>query len=240
MGKIIYVYLNDRDLSSILQIFDRFEISCRGHNVGAVKAISNKLTKFVFSNNDQSFIRFIPCFYTGNQLQCASFYLDNDDMVMNSAFFNIKKHIKKTFRLSQDKSYYIGIGIYEDWCNGKYCFPTLFKYQNFYAEEKHIDELFAKILDKGFIIRNNNSRLRNLNNLDLSSKEFVIFSKKSQMIKTILNKNTIRYEFGSECIFVFEREKNIWEFVLDERIQGVATMEIIDLFWRIHQSWDAD
>jgi len=232
MGRIIYAYLNDYDLSIVIDIFSKFNILCCDN----VKAITNHITKYYFSNNEQTCIKFIPCFYTLNRLQCASFCVENDDLILNSAFTAIKKHIKSTYMLSQDKAYYIGPEIYKDWKNDKYCFSTLLKYSSFYVEEDKIKELFDNIVEKGNIVRNNNVKFGKMHNIDLSAETFVIFTEKSNMLTTILRKNTIRYEFGSECIFVFKRKRNIYEFILDERLYNISDSAIVDLFISIRSA----
>lgn len=126
---------------------------------------------------------------------------------MNSVFTAIKKHIKSTYMLSQDKAYYIGPEIYKDWKNERYCFATLLKYSSFYVEADKLKELFDNLVIQGYIVRNNNVKLGRMHDIDLSSDTFVIFTEKSNMLTTILRKNTIRYEFGSECIFVFEKKR---------------------------------
>ena len=237
MKKVIYVYLNDSDLMKIFDIFYQFNITCCNDNVYNIKAVSSHLRKFYFSNNSQTFIKFIPCFYTLNQLQCASFTLDCNDSILDSAFLKIKKHIKLMYTLSPDRFYYIGPGIYQDWIDNKYCFPTLFKYLSFNVDSRNLQLLFDDILNSGNLIKVNNVKLSNIDTIDLFAESFVIYTNNSKMSTTILRKNTIRYEFGSECIFVFRRKYEKFEFVLDHRVYSGSNYKLIKLFESIEEHW---
>lgn len=217
MSKIIYAYLNDADLLNILNIFSENNIKCINADSEDIKAVSNGFPIFYFGIDSETCINFSPCFYTLNLLQCAVFRIENDNEFFNSIFTKIKKHIKSSYRLSKDKSFYIGPEFYNEWKENKYCLPSLFEYHSFCVSKSNIKELFEHISQKGFIIRNNKSRLRNINNLDLSSDSFVIYTDQSKMLETILRKSIIRYECSSECIFVYKRKNGIYEFLLDDR-----------------------
>ena len=82
MGKIIHTYLNDNDLKNILNIFSEYDVKCINVDYDDIKAITKGLPTFYFGNNDETYINFIPCFYTLNQLQCATFIIENDDPIL--------------------------------------------------------------------------------------------------------------------------------------------------------------
>ena len=85
--------------------------------------------------------------------------------------------------------------------------------------ENEVKKMFTEILANGYIIKENRARLRNIDKLDFSSESFVIFVERSNILSTIVNKNKIYYEYGSDCIFVYkDRHKKIYRFILDRRI----------------------
>lgn len=236
MSKIIYAYLNDADLLNILNIFSENNIKCINADNEDIKAVSNGFPIFYFGDDSENCINFSPCFYTLNLLQCAVLRIENDNEFLNSVFTKIKKYIKSSYRLSKDKSFYIGPEFYNEWKENKYCLPSLFEYHSFCVNRSYIKDLFEYISQKGFTVRNNNSRLKNINDLDLSSDTFVIYTDQSKMIETILRKSIIRYECGSECIFVFKRKNDIYEFVIDDRLYDKPDCSIIKIFDEIKES----
>ena len=237
MSKIIYAYLNDTDLLNILNIFSENNIKCTNAGSKDIKAVSNGFPIFYFGIDSETCINFSPCFYTLNLLQCAVFRIENDNEFFHSIFTKIKKHIKSSYRLSKDKSFYIGPEFYNEWKENKYCLPSLFEYHSFCVNKSNIKELFEHLCQKGFLVRNNNTRLRNINNLDLSLDSFVIFNEKSKMSTTILRKSIIRYECGSECIFVYKRKNDIYEFIIDDRIYENPECYITKLFDEIKENF---
>ena len=237
MGKIIHTYLNDNDLKNILNIFSEYDVKCINADYDDIKAITKGLPTFYFGNNDETYINFIPCFYTLNQLQCATFIIENDDPILNLVFSKIKKHIKSSYIISKDKSFYIGPEFYKEWIENKYCLPSLIKYDSFFVVENNLKELFDNVIENGNIIRNNNIRLRNVNDIDLSADSFVIFNNESKMLTTVLRKSLIRYECGSECIFIFKRKKGIYEFILDGRLSDNSECSVVKLFFEIKENF---
>ena len=101
----------------------------------------------------------------------------------------------------------------------------------------YLKELFDNVIENGNIIRNNNVRLRNVNDIDLSADSFVIFNDESKMLTTVLRKSLIRYECGSECIFIFKRKKGIYELILDDRISDNSECSIVKLFVEIKENF---
>lgn len=238
MRKIVYVYQNDNDLSLILNLL--FEKGIYFYNeekikVDKVQAICNNVTNFYISCNQEHFIEFSPSFYTLNWLQAASFYIDSEeDSDLYDVFKQIKKYIQRTYRLSQDKSYYIGQGIYQDWLEKKYCFPVLFEYEEFLVDESDMKSLFNAVLEAGSTIRTNNARLRNIDVIDLDAESFIIFKDDAKLLTTIVRKSIIRYEYGSDCIFVYKRKKTKqYAFQLDKRIVDDFSSNTSMLFEKI-------
>ena len=235
MSKIMYVYLNDNDLLNILNFFSENNINCINADSEEIKAVSNGFPVFYFGIDSETCINFSPCFYTLNLLQCAVFRIENDNEFLNSIFTKMKKYIKSSYRLSKDKAFYIGPDFYNEWKENKYCLPLLLEYHSFCVNKSYIKELFDHVSHKGFIVRNNNSRLRNINNLDLLSDSFVIYADRSKMIETILRKSIIRYECGSECIFAYKRKNGIYEFILDDRLYDNCDCSIVKIYDEIKE-----
>lgn len=232
MAKKLYVYLNDDDLSIILEMIYSAKLSIYDKDkakVFKVEAISSNVTTYFIGYNSDCGIRFSPNFYTLNQLQCASFYLEDvDNKELLTIFNKIKNYIHKSYMLSNDKSCYIGPNIYLDWLNKKYCFPIIFECDIFAV--KNIESIFVYAKKCGYTIKVNNVRLRDANNIDLSAESFVIFQSDNQLVPTVIRKTMIRYEYDSECIFVFYNKKtNYYEFVLDKRI-SLQSSNVTTLF----------
>lgn len=234
MAKRIYVYLNDTDLSLILEILSNAGLKFYDKNkmlTVEMTAISSNITTYFIGYNSDCCIVFSPSFYTLNQLQCASFYLEDVENVELFTIFNlIKNYIRKAYMLTKDKSCYIGQNIYLDWLHKKYCFPIIFEYDVF-SVENSIESVFEYVQKKGYSIKPNNVRLRDIDNIDLSAESFVIFQNNKQLVSTIIRKTMIRYEYDSECIFVFyNKRKKCYDFVLDRRVSLQRSSNIETLF----------
>lgn len=242
MGRTIRFYLNDDDLAVILDLLSERGMTFYDKNKKIVEelyAISHDISIFYMSCNNSSFIEFAPCFYTLKYLQCASFHIESEeDSELSAAFSLIKKYIRQTYMLSQDKTYYIGPGIYQDWLNRKYYFPILLKYQELVVDENDMEAIFNDILSESYIIKTNNVRLRNIDVIDLSAESFVIFAESSKISTTIIRKSIVRYEYGSDCIFVYRIKKSKeCVFQLDKRIVDDPSSKSPQLFEKINNSW---
>lgn len=241
MRKVIYTYINDEDLSLIIKLllekgiifYDKDKIV-----TDEVQAITDTNKMFYLSNNCESFIEFIPCFYTLKYLQPASFCIEYErDSVLKEVFLIIKQHIQQRYILSPDKSYYIGASMYRDWLDKKYCYPVLFQYKEFSVDEKNIKMLFNELLKNGYIIRTNKSRLRNRDVIDFSAESFILYVEHSVLITTIIRKSLICYEYGSDCIFVYRKKrKKSYVFQLDKRIADDIDAKAPLLFEKLQKS----
>lgn len=239
MAKRIYVYLNDIDLSLILEMLSGEGLSFYDKNrtlTFEIGAISSNIATYAIGYNSNYCISFSPCFYTLNHLQCASFFLEDVNNIELLTIFNlIKNYIRKTYMLSKDKSCYIGQNIYLDWLNKKYCFPIMFEYDVF-SVENNIKLVFDYVQKYGYMIKPNNVRLRDIDNVDLPTESFVIFQNNKQLFPTIIRKTMIRYEYDSECIFVFyHKRKRCYDFILDRRISLNISSNIKTLFKSIKE-----
>ena len=105
------------------------------------------------------------------------------------------------------------------------------------SEEK-ISHLIDTIINAGFIVKANDVRLRNAQQLDLSLESFVVFSQSNQMLQRIIRRTFIHYDYGSECIFVEKRQKRgVYSFILDKRLLKRSTGKLIQLFEIIKREW---
>ncbi len=232
MAKMIYTFLNNNDFLSIFNSLSDNDVLFFDKNknqVCEINAIEKGVTTFYIGYNAENCIMFQPCWYSLHYLQCATFYLENEDNAeLYKLFKLIKKFIKNNFILSKDKSCYIGENMYSEWRNKKYFFSTLFSYENFNVDEKDIKVIFGYVLNKDFIIKTNNTRLRNKDIIDWDADSFVIYKNEFDLLTKVINKNSIRYENGSECIFVHKNNKSKgYNFILDERIPKESLIAIM-------------
>lgn len=131
----------------------------------------------------------------------------------------------------QNRTCYIGPGIYQDWLKQKYYFPVLFYYDEFVVGENQMRLLLENIMERGFTVRNNNVRTREMKMVNMRAESFVVFDDLSKMLTTIIRRNVIRYEYGSECIFVFRAEaQRKYRFILDKRMADNSPSKMIRLF----------
>lgn len=245
MKKILYAYLNNEDFLQICKLLNKNGVIFYDYNKNRIEAtevpaISTCWDLFYIECreefNENFHIEYSPCYYAGvNWINCAEFCLtDKNDSISNSVFLIIKKHIRQTFKLAQDKSYYYGPSIYQDWKNKKIIFPVLFEYEEILISEQDIEKVFAKILSAGYRIRNNFVRTRNLDILDLNADSFVVYGESSNIISTIVNKNKFRYEYGSDCVFIHKKQKtNEYMFLLDKRLEDDPQSMVVSLFYEI-------
>ncbi len=223
IAKKIYTFLTDNDFISILDSLSKNNALFFDKNknqVSEIKATEKGIPTFYIGYNAENCIMFQPCWYSLYYLQCATFYLENEDNdELYKLFKLIKNFIKNNFILSKDKSCYIGKNMYEEWQNKKYLFTTLFFYDKFNVNEDDIKNVFEYVLNKGFIIKTNNTRLKNKDIVDWNADSFVICKNEEDLLTKIINKKSIRYDYGSECVFVQKNNKlKSYEFILDERI----------------------
>ena len=104
--------------------------------------------------------------------------------------------------------------------------------------EGKIEELFADVLKAGNVIRGNNVRLRNIDFIDLNADSFIIFRGEAELVTTIIRKSIIRYEYGSDCIFVYRKVRTRQlVFQLDQRLANDLSSNTVVLFKSLKQRW---
>ena len=223
MIKRIYVYLNHEDLRSLRQALGLTPHQ-PSKDAPELQAITTGVTSYELCDTDEGSckINFVPCWFSADFLQCGQFYTEGDGSNKDAfaLFSRLKKYVLNHFERSQDQSFYIGPGIYRDWLENKYRFPVLFRYNKCALTAEAAHALFASLRARGFLIKVNDARLRNIDTFDENADKYVIFDEKANMITRLIRTSFLHYEFGSECIFVYKSEKTqMYEFLLDTRVQ---------------------
>lgn len=234
----VYVYLNDCDLIAILKMLFSCGLSLIQRDNGlltTIHGISDKIERHEIGINAACYISFTPCTYYGKYLQPGSFQLQTtEDTQLVKAFSNLKKYLRSSFNISNDRSYYIGPSMYQEWLSGNYILPVLFDCKKFSVAKGYVDSILSMAIKYGFKIYNNNTKLRNMNSFDFPCDSFVIFKNANKLFSTTINRTSFAYLYGSECIFVYKNEKiHGYEFVLDSRINEEVAPELCMLFRKI-------
>jgi len=239
--KTIYAYFNKEDLTNIQNLlFEKGFVFYNENKTIAeeIPAISHDLTQYYIGLNNVHYIYFMPCTYLGGYLQYGTFRIVDDSSAAAEAFLILKKLIRQTFQISKDKMFYIGQSIYRNWIDQKYNFPVLFQYDEFTVDASDFQNLMAEIAHDGFMILPNNVRLRNMDSIDLTTESLVVFKESSKLLRTIIRKSIVHYEYGSECIFVYKNKPKVYAFVLDKRIANNSSSMLPILFEKIKSKVD--
>ena len=101
IAKKIYTFLTDNDFISILDSLSKNNALFFDKNknqVSEIKAIEKGIPTFYIGYNAENCIMFQPCWYSLYYLQCATFYLENEDNdELYKLFKLIKNFIKNNF-----------------------------------------------------------------------------------------------------------------------------------------------
>lgn len=164
-------------------------------------------------------------------MQPGFFRVSGNDPTSKNIFNALKKHIKTTFLISKAKTFYIGPGMYNEWLSGKHTLPVLFDYEQVIIPNNQMSPLLEAIAAQGFKFQFTSARLRVMNTFEFPCEAFIIYSREEQLKHLLINKSTIRYIYGSECIFVENsKNKNSYLFTLDRRILQNRKSDITSLF----------
>ena len=243
MSKVLYAYFNKDDLLALLMCFRENGVECVNGEpieINAEKAISQDAHPLLLGNGRSSGIRIAPCVWMAGVLQCGCIQLvDMDDCELMVAFRAVKRIIRMGYAVSKDRSFYYGQGIYQDWTNRKYCFPVCFRYESFEIPAVRLAESFAIAREMGCHIGANHARLRDAGSFDEKSESFVLYWNEADLIESIVDRKWLRYEYGSQCVFVNKkRKRNVesYEFLLDERIKNEGGEEVLQLFFCLREA----
>lgn len=224
MAKTVYAYFNTDDLAKLLNellqigipLFDNEQ-----RQISNLPFVVENITEIGLYSQEKGCVIFSPCFYLGNQLQCGSFCLTQENCYADSPrlFSQIKKTVRKKFTYSKENACYYGSGFYDDWLNKKYCLPVLIDFERIEIKDDKIDKLFSMLQNTCFSIKPNNVRLRDIDKVDFSIPSFIIYSNENRLVKTIIRNSLLRYEYDSACIFADKDErKGVFSLVFDRRL----------------------
>lgn len=238
MKKVIYAYFNQCDIDPISDLLKSNKIIFCNKNkeeIEILPAIDGFSTIYLYFDGVE-FGVYQPC-WGELSMQCGMFVFEYDkNSPLKTVFNSLKKHIVKEFKLSQDKSCYIGRGIYEDWWNYKYLFPFPFAFESFCVSKEKLNLIFDGLTQNGYQIRNNNVKISHMDDTDTLSDSIVIFDKETELKPRIVKRKYIRYDYGQECIFVIKRKK-CYEFILDKRIDCKSYEKTANLFYKLKQEY---
>lgn len=235
MKKKLYAYFNDNDLYDLLAFLNTRNISILTPNhipQSDIRAISTERLILQIPAYETHNIEIVMCSYGGYFLQPGVIGINEEYSTQEMRIFTaIKKYIRQNYKLSKDKSYYIGPGIYSDWLQRKHRLPVLFEYDEIIVQEQDVEEVFAYIENKGFVIRANNTRLRNISNWNLNEDSLVICDNINKLNNLIIRNTIIHYDYNSICIFVYKNVKRKqYRFVMDKRIDLSSNIMLFELY----------
>lgn len=244
MRKYIYLYVNNRDSEELLKYIHEnhaFLYNSDGERIYTLPALYCDSFDFYIGEEYEKNIYYRPCFYTNKFLQSAVIILDNcEDDNDIKLFKKIKKFIQKNYRISTDRSVYIGQHMYRDWEEKKFMMPILFCLE-FKFEYSKLEEFINSLVDVGYKVKNNYVRVGNKDILNYTADYFVVFSRDENMITSLHNRKLFSYENGSECIWMYKikKGKSIQvQVVLDERIAKNKECEMYVLFEKLKNKWE--
>ena len=238
MKKTIYTYANMDDLTELLDGLLQKNIPLFNDERGQIMDlpfVEKNITEVNLCSQNNGCVIFTPCYFLGNQLQCGSFCLIPEDNCPASLelFSQIKKVVRNKFIYSKANACYYGPGFYDDWLNKKFCLPILLDFDRMELTVNQIENLFSALQDTCFSVKPNNVRLRDAEKVDLSIPSFIIYSNDNRLVRTIIRKSFIRYEYDSACIFAYKDEKRgIYSFLFDRRL-ACDSPELVSLFEKL-------
>ena len=240
MKKRIYVYQNDTDIIQFLRYLMSLEVpiySYYGEKIDIVNYRPTHNREFLyivldpphkknmacFVDDSMEHIVFTTPFYTGQLFQCGSFsiYTKTNSSLLNTIFSLLRKYINVHYTKSDNKQYYVGPDILQDWKAGLVDFPDLFKSEKLVVSSDDFSFVnFIEFIEgKGLCISENGKDIRTDNSLNLLAIDYVIYPNKSNL-KVDIRSREKYYLTGSECVFLHiskQKNKNIYTFELDSR-----------------------
>lgn len=180
----------------------------------------------IFIGEDEDHIEISTQYQTGYLLQAGGIFLEikKENTYLKDLFASIKKYIKINYSLSDNKHYYVGPNILDDWLNGKIEFPDLFKRKEIMTDSDNIslEELFDYIKNRGYVIKENEKDIRDNSGLSLSADCYIICMPEAELKTSIMGRQ-LHFLAGSDCIFLWikKRQKRLeYSFQLDERLDN--------------------
>ncbi len=227
MAKRIYAYFNEDDISKLMdalltsgvQLFNDIQ-----KQIITLPCISKNMMELKLYSQEGGCVLFTPCIYFGGGLQSGIFYLAQNDITSTSLllFSQIKAAIRQEFTYSQENSCYYGPGVFDDWLNKRLRLPILLDCDKVEYTSDELKQLLYTLKETSFKVKANDVRVRDLDMIvDLSVPSFIIYRQEKQLVKTIVRKSFIHYEYESACIFVYKNEqKKRYVLMLDRRLSN--------------------
>lgn len=206
----MYCYFNEDDLKCLLESLSSKGVILYDNNqkqLISLPHVAYSIIEIELYDEARGQVYFSPCRVDNGYLQCGMFWKNQSDEASDKLYSVIKKHIRSCFVYSKDNACYYGNGIFKDWIDKKYRFPLLLKCEKYELEDNKIESLFAMLKKLNINVRANLVRLRNIDKIDLDTEDFIIYYSEDQLLRTIINKSIVRYEYGSVCIFAYKNEK---------------------------------
>ena len=239
MRSTIYLYINEKDISELNIFFQQHNITfCNSkmEKIEELPFISEGFARYYLMNETDIVMEYSSCRFMVGRLQPATICYDSQICNNRRLFTSLKNHIRKYYEISTNKLCYVGPNMKQDWKDRKYCFPEILFYSEVRIENDKLRGIFEEILEKGFEIKANHVRLRNIDQVDFTERSYIVFSKESNIIRTILRKNIVFYEYGSECLFgEYDDKKKTYIFFLDQRLVDENKQKLIELFETIRE-----
>ena len=181
-----------------------------------------------------SYIEFCPSFKTGQYWQLGGIFISENTIRSNCKLFalfkKIKKYIKDNYILSDDKMFYAGEAIYNDWLYYKAKFLSLIKFEKiqiccnsfeFCSFCAFLENMGYKIFCNGLDIRESR--------YDCNCDEYVIFSSNCNVEKRIVARKEY-YTNDSQCIFIQRKKNKGYTIIVDKRLLSHSCQEIVQLY----------
>jgi hypothetical protein len=224
MSKKIYAYFNDRDIEDIFELFSdsNFVITdSDGESVDRIPTISISGVNEYHICFGTDYILFGTCSNSSDLIQPGYFVLNNDTGQAEKWFKIIKEYIKKSFFYSSNLKLYVGKGSYDDWLNKRYIFP-LIDCDKFETKSFITKSVLENLVSIDCVAKPQFCKLGDSDIINEHTESFIIHKNDSKLISTIIRKSFIRYECGSECIFVIKNKnkKDTFTFYLDSRLEN--------------------
>lgn len=247
MAKRIYFYINDDDLNKLLVFLTENNLYYSTDDDIRAIDISDHLVKIRYDSlfeNDSQYIKFVTSSGFPDFIFEAYILLNDEsecDEKLKKAFLTIKKYIQTHYKLSKTKEYYYAPGIYQDWLDKKVQFPVLLDFDEYVVDVDNFNlkSFIDDITDRGYIVRVAFAKLEVMDEIDLNAESMVIYTSDSKLCTTIIDRKIIRYEMGSECIFLYRikrKKRHVYKFWLDKRITEATSYKLIELFKELTQT----
>lgn len=140
----------------------------------------------------------------------------------------IVNYIKNNYALSDDKMFYIGANMYNDWLNYDVNFLSLFSYEEMIIDSKAFDFNHFRnyILEQGYIIKGDGLDIRTPHDESIAE-GYVIFSNECNLITRISARRQY-YTCNSQCVFL-QKNRDKYTFTIDKRLLSPPFIPIKNL-----------